>query len=225
MKTLFGGPHTQGVGYAQGRRSALGGLPSAVYFQRSGLRVSELCLGAMIFGDARSVGATKEESRNIFDAFVEASGNFIATANTYANGMSEQLLGEFTQDERDRFVLATKYTLNRRATDPNGGGNHRKNLVQSLEASLKRLKTDYIDQVHPVTPSAGGCEKCLATGDTWVHLRLCRVCGHVGCCDSSKNKHATQHYHTTSHPIVQSFEFGENWGWCYTDQTYISLSE
>jgi aryl-alcohol dehydrogenase-like predicted oxidoreductase len=114
-------------------------------FGRSGLRVSELCLGAMIFGDVRSVGATKEESRNIFDAFVEAGGNFIDTANTYANGMSEQLIGEFTQGERERFVLATKYTLNRRATDPNGGGNHRKNLVQSLEASLKRLKTGYID--------------------------------------------------------------------------------
>jgi aryl-alcohol dehydrogenase-like predicted oxidoreductase len=114
-------------------------------FGTSGLRVSELCLGAMIFGDARAVGATKEESRTIFDAFVEAGGNFIDTANDYANGMSEQLVGEFVQRERERFVLATKYTLTRRGTDPNGGGNHRKNLVHSLEASLKRLKTDYID--------------------------------------------------------------------------------
>ena len=99
----------------------------------------------MIFGDVRAVGATPEESRTIFDAFVEAGGNFIDTANTYANGMSEQLVGEFVQRERERFVLATKYTLSRHATDPNGGGNHRKNLVHSLEASLKRLKTDYID--------------------------------------------------------------------------------
>jgi aryl-alcohol dehydrogenase-like predicted oxidoreductase len=99
----------------------------------------------MIFGDTRSVGATKEESRRIFDAFVEAGGNFIDTASNYANGMSEQLVGEFTQRERERFVIATKYTLNRRTTDPNGGGNHRKNLVHSLEASLKRLQTDYID--------------------------------------------------------------------------------
>src|SRR6185369_6013272 len=114
-------------------------------FGTSGLRVSELCLGGMIFGYARAVGATPEESRRIFDAFVEAGGNFIDTANNYANGMSEQLVGEFTQGERERFVIATKYTLNRRAADPNGGGNHRKNLVQSLEASLKRLKTDYID--------------------------------------------------------------------------------
>ena len=114
-------------------------------FGTSGLRVSELCLGAMIFGDERGFGATKEESRAIFDTFVDAGGNFIDTANNYANGMSEQLVGEFTQGERERFVIATKYTLNRRATDPNGGGNHRKNLMQSLEASLKRLKTDYID--------------------------------------------------------------------------------
>ncbi len=114
-------------------------------FGTSGLRVSELCLGAMIFGDERGFGATKAESQKIFDAFVEVGGNFIDTANTYANGMSEQLVGEFVQRERERFVIATKYTLTRRATDPNGGGNHRKNLVQSLEASLKRLKTEYID--------------------------------------------------------------------------------
>jgi len=114
-------------------------------FGTSGLRVSELCLGAMIFGDERRFGATKAESQQIFEAFVEAGGNFIDTANTYANGMSEQLVGEFTQRERERFVIATKYTLSRRATDPNGGGNHRKNLVQSLEASLRRLKIDYID--------------------------------------------------------------------------------
>jgi aryl-alcohol dehydrogenase-like predicted oxidoreductase len=114
-------------------------------FGTSGLRVSELCLGAMIFGDTRAVGATKEESREIFEAFVEAGGNFIDTANMYANGMSERLVGEFTQHERERFVIATKYTLSQRATDPNGGGNHRKNLAYSLDASLKRLKTDYID--------------------------------------------------------------------------------
>ena len=114
-------------------------------FGTSGLRVSELCLGAMIFGDQRGHGATKAESQKIFETFAESGGNFIDTANSYANGMSEQLVGEFTQRERERFVIATKYTLTQRASDPNGGGNHRKNLVQSLDASLKRLKTDYID--------------------------------------------------------------------------------
>jgi uncharacterized UBP type Zn finger protein len=73
------------------------------------------------------------------------------------------------------------------------------------------------NQIQMVTPSANGCEDCLKIGDQWVHLRICLVCGHVGCCDSSKNKHATQHFHATQHPIIQSFEPGEDWLWCYID--------
>jgi uncharacterized UBP type Zn finger protein len=73
-----------------------------------------------------------------------------------------------------------------------------------------------IQPVHPSTPD--GCEECLALGSWWVHLRLCLTCGHVGCCDSSPNKHATKHFRGTSHPIVKSFEPGEDWGWCYPDQ-------
>jgi hypothetical protein len=76
----------------------------------------------------------------------------------------------------------------------------------------------HLDQIREVTPSAQGCEDCLRTGDTWVHLRLCRCCGHVGCCDSSKNKHATKHFNTTRHPIIKSFEPGEYWSYCYIDQ-------
>ncbi|HEY9637529.1 MAG TPA: UBP-type zinc finger domain-containing protein [Coleofasciculaceae cyanobacterium] len=76
-------------------------------------------------------------------------------------------------------------------------------------------------QIHEVAASASGCEECLAMGDRWVHLRLCLMCGHVGCCDSSKNKHATKHFHATGHPVVQSFEPGEEWRWCYIDQTFI----
>ena len=68
------------------------------------------------------------------------------------------------------------------------------------------------------------CEECIKLGDTWVHLRLCLECGHVGCCDSSKNKHATKHYHATQHPIVRSFEPGEDWGWCYVDEVEFDLS-
>jgi aryl-alcohol dehydrogenase-like predicted oxidoreductase len=112
---------------------------------RSGLRVSELCLGAMTFGEDWGWGAAKEECRKIFDAFVEAGGNFIDTANHYTNGTSEKIVGEFIRERRAELVLATKYTLNPRPKDPNGGGSHRKNLVQSLDASLKRLGTDYID--------------------------------------------------------------------------------
>jgi aryl-alcohol dehydrogenase-like predicted oxidoreductase len=111
----------------------------------SGLRVSELCLGAMTFGEEWGWGASRDESRRIFDAFAEAGGNFIDTANKYTEGNSEKLVGEFLARDRERFVLATKYTCSMRAGDPNAGGNHRKSMVQSLEASLKRLNTDYVD--------------------------------------------------------------------------------
>ncbi len=111
----------------------------------SGLRVSELCLGAMTFGDDRGWGAAPEESRRIFDAYAEADGNFIDTADIYTNGTSEKLVGEFVAGDRERFVLATKYSNSAPVGDPNAAGNHRKNMVQSLEASLKRMKLDYID--------------------------------------------------------------------------------
>jgi len=71
--------------------------------------------------------------------------------------------------------------------------------------------------VRAVTPSADGCEDCLKTGGTWVHLRLCETCGHVGCCDSSPNRHATKHFQQTRHPVIKSFEPGEGWGYCYMD--------
>jgi uncharacterized UBP type Zn finger protein len=79
----------------------------------------------------------------------------------------------------------------------------------------------HLNTIRKVTPSSNGCEECLKMGDTWVHLRLCLSCGHVGCCDSSKNKHATKHFHSTSHPIMQSFERGERWKWCYVDRLMI----
>jgi uncharacterized UBP type Zn finger protein len=76
----------------------------------------------------------------------------------------------------------------------------------------------HLSQIKDVTPSADGCEDCLKIGATWVHLRLCLECGHVGCCDSSPNKHATKHFHRTKHPIIRSFEPGEDWMWCYIDE-------
>jgi aryl-alcohol dehydrogenase-like predicted oxidoreductase len=113
---------------------------------KTGVRVSEVCLGAMTFGDEWGpFGANKEESKKVFDAFVEAGGNFVDTANLYTSGTSERYLGEFMGTEREKIVLATKYTNSMPTGDPNSAGNHRKNLVQSLDASLKRLKTDYID--------------------------------------------------------------------------------
>jgi uncharacterized UBP type Zn finger protein len=76
----------------------------------------------------------------------------------------------------------------------------------------------HMDQIEPVTATTEGCEECLRLGDEWVHLRLCRTCGHVGCCDSSKNKHATRHFRQTQHPIIRSLERGERWNWCYVDE-------
>lgn len=112
---------------------------------KSGLRVSELCLGTMTFGEDWGWGASREESQCIFDHFVEVGGNFIDTANNYTNGTSERFVGELIASARERFVVATKYTLTARRDDPNGGGNSRKNLMQSLDSSLRRLQTDYID--------------------------------------------------------------------------------
>jgi aryl-alcohol dehydrogenase-like predicted oxidoreductase len=113
----------------------------------SGLRVSELCLGTMTFGDERDEGwgATRQEAERIFESFAGEGGNFFDTANNYVAGTSERYLGQLVASERDRFVVATKYTAAVRGGDPNAIGNHRKNLIQSLDASLGRLRTDYID--------------------------------------------------------------------------------
>jgi aryl-alcohol dehydrogenase-like predicted oxidoreductase len=111
----------------------------------SGLRVSEVALGTMTFGEAWGWGASEAESRRMFEAFVEAGGNFVDTACNYTDGQSESIVGALVESARDRFVVATKYTLTAHRDDPNAGGNHRKNLVQTLEASLRRLRTDYVD--------------------------------------------------------------------------------
>ena len=79
----------------------------------------------------------------------------------------------------------------------------------------------HTDQIRDVSPSSSGCEECLKMGSRWVHLRLCLSCGHVGCCDSSPNRHATKHYHGTRHPIIRSAEPGESWRWCYVDATEV----
>lgn len=112
---------------------------------RSGLKVSELCLGTMTFGTEFGWGATKEESQKVFDLFVEKGGNFFDTANHYTFGTSESFLGDFIGKRREEFVVGTKYSLNDRPSDPNAGGNHRKSMMQSLNASLKRLNMDYVD--------------------------------------------------------------------------------
>jgi aryl-alcohol dehydrogenase-like predicted oxidoreductase len=129
----------------------------------SGLRVSEAALGTMTFGDDRGWGAAKDEARKVYDAFREAGGNFIDTANVYTNGTSESFLGEFMQGHRQSIVMAT---------DPNAAGNHRKSMVQAVEASLKRLRTDYIDlywvhiwdQITPVEEVMRGLDDLVRQG-------------------------------------------------------------
>jgi len=113
---------------------------------RSGLKVSELCLGTMGFGTEAGWGADKESSFGIMDAFANAGGNFLDTANVYKLGTSEKIIGEYISNhDRDYFVLATKYSLKDNVTNPNASGNNRKNMMRSVEESLKRLKTDFID--------------------------------------------------------------------------------
>jgi aryl-alcohol dehydrogenase-like predicted oxidoreductase len=138
----------------------------------SGLRVSEAALGTMTFGEDWGWGTAKDEARKVYDAFREAGGNFIDTANFYTNGTSESFLGEFMQGHRQSLVMATKYTNANPGTDPNAAGNHRKSMVQALEASLKRLKTDYIDlywvhiwdQITPVEEVMRGLDDLVRQG-------------------------------------------------------------
>jgi hypothetical protein len=93
-----------------------------------------------------------------------------------------------------------------------------KGLIMTMPACI------HVNQVREVTPAADGCQDCLAAGGSWVHLRLCMTCGHVGCCDSSPNRHARLHSHAIGHPIVQSFEPGEDWWWCFVDEVAFEVS-
>jgi len=112
---------------------------------RSGLKVSELCLGTMGFGKEWHWGADKETSLKILDTFANNGGNFIDTANRYTEGTSEKIIGEFIHSNRDNFIIATKYSLHDNLTNVNASGNNRKNMMRSVEESLKRLNTDFID--------------------------------------------------------------------------------
>ena len=85
-------------------------------------------------------------------------------------------------------------------------------------ATEEQIPCTHMGEMRPVHPNSKGCEECIKMGDTWVHLRMCMECGNVGCCDSSKNKHATKHFHATNHPIMRSIQPGENWKWCFVDQ-------
>ncbi len=98
-------------------------------------------------------------------------------------------------------------------------------VFQPGRPSRSEVSCTHLDQIQDVTPSAEGCEECLKTGDQWVHLRICLICGHVGCCDNSRNTHATKHFQATGHPLMQSIEPGENWIWCYVDKVAMQPEE
>jgi uncharacterized UBP type Zn finger protein len=95
---------------------------------------------------------------------------------------------------------------------------HEKSAPKTEEPAMS---DPHLKEIRKVTPSAEGCEECLRMGSDWVHLRLCLTCGHVGCCDDSPNRHATAHFHSTRHPIIQSFEPGEDWRWCYVHEAVV----
>lgn len=94
-------------------------------------------------------------------------------------------------------------------------------LLRLAHPRPRRPACAHLDQIREVSPRSNGCEECLAMGDTWVHLRLCLTCGHVGCCDNSKNRHASKHFRAAQHPIIRSLERGENWRWCFIDDKMV----
>jgi aryl-alcohol dehydrogenase-like predicted oxidoreductase len=130
------------------RTSAPNTLDTYRLLGRSGLRVSPLSLGTMTFGADWGWGADRDEAHRIFDAYTDRGGNFIDSANNYTNGTAEEFVGEFAADRREDLVIATKYTSATRPGDPNSGGNHRKSMVRSVEQSLRRLRSDYIDLLY-----------------------------------------------------------------------------
>ena len=93
--------------------------------------------------------------------------------------------------------------------------------VKLSEAQADSVECKHVHQAREVSYLSQVCSECVKLGDTWVHLRICMLCGHVGCCDNSKNKHATAHFKTSNHPIIKSIEPGDDWAWCYVDETYL----
>jgi Trk K+ transport system NAD-binding subunit len=151
-------------------------------------------------GDELVIGGATESfvrSAALFRAAKESDGEAAPTATTTAagNGLLKQSqnVGKYTDTE---------------------------NPIKFVPQANEKV-CSHLQQIRAVFPSADGCEDCLRTGDVWVHLRICLTCGHTGCCDSSKNKHATAHFKDCAHPLIKSLERGEDWAWCYADETYL----
>ncbi len=149
---------------------------------RSGLRVSPLSLGTMTFGSDWGWGAERDDAQRMFDHYVERGGKFIDTASMYTNGTAERMIGEFAKDRRDRLVIATKYTMTTDPRDPNAGGNHRKSLMRSVEGSLERLRTDYIDLLYlhvwefttPIEEILRGMDDLVSSGKV-LYVGICNT--------------------------------------------------
>jgi CPA2 family monovalent cation:H+ antiporter-2 len=163
-----------------------------------GIRIQEIHRDGMFMSDLQS------------DLVVQPGDELVLSGSAQAFAKVAPLFRTEVTEEVKQAVLASSSSLDRYGLD----------LERVIELKMNSNSTScsHLDRVHPVTPSAKGCEDCLRIGDDWVHLRICMTCGHVGCCDDSKNKHATKHYHDTDHPIIKSLEPGEDWAWCYPDE-------
>ena len=150
---------------------------------------------------AAYAGAVSECARGDGDGRAGGASCWQRNWGAMKRGLSAQVAEFRTLAEQYRVV---------KAEFPTGGGPRWRQAARTLQDHMKKVK-----------PRTKGCEECLKTGDTWVHLRMCLECGHVGCCDSSKNRHARAHFHATQHPLIQSAERGEDWRWCYIDETYL----
>jgi CPA2 family monovalent cation:H+ antiporter-2 len=166
-----------------------------------GIRIQEIRRDGMSMSDPRS------------DLVVQPGDELVLSGSAQAFAKVAPLFRTEVSEEVKQATLASSSRLDRYGID----------LEQVVELKMNSNSTNcsHLDRVHTVTPSAKGCEDCLRIGDDWVHLRICMTCGHVGCCDDSKNKHATKHYHDTDHPIIKSLEPGEDWAWCYPDEILL----
>ncbi|HEY9377690.1 MAG TPA: UBP-type zinc finger domain-containing protein, partial [Jiangellaceae bacterium] len=162
----------------------------------------------------RAVGADAviaEESEGIVQLFADVLRMYGAQTDDierYASALRHGVYEELAQTDHGAGTMSPK---SRKDIDPAS--------TVTLTPAVGRC--DHTTGIRGVHPSARGCEDCLRVGAAWVHLRICMTCGHVGCCDSSPHRHATEHFHATSHPIVKSMEPGEQWGWCYVDEVML----
>jgi len=166
-----------------------------------GIRIQEIRRDGMSMSDLQSDLVVQPGDELVLSG---SAGAFAKVAQLFRTGVSEEVkeVALSSSSKSDRYGIDLEQAI-------------------ELKSNSNSTNCSHLDLIHSVTPSARGCEDCLRMGDDWVHLRICMTCGHVGCCDDSKNKHATKHYNETDHPIIRSLEPGEDWAWCYLDETML----